>query len=61
MSKYDPPTCYLCNVLPLALCDGCGNAICSEHRAGFWPASDGSHLDYCTTCLTTTNAPGALQ
>lgn len=62
MSKYDPTTCYLCNVLPLAICDGCGNRICFEHRAGTWPRPNGGgvRLDYCTVCLTDSNAPAPL-
>lgn len=61
MSSYDPTTCFLCNLLPLVVCDACGNQICSEHRSGFWPGSTaGSRLDYCVQCLTETNAPAAL-
>lgn len=61
MSDYAPETCAFCNILPTWTCDSCSRKICFNHRAGFWPAGDGGQVDYCTTCLTTTNAPGALR
>lgn len=62
MTDYHPATCYLCDMLPLADCDACGNQICFSHRSetGPRPNGNGARLDYCTQCLTETNDPGPL-